>query len=168
MSVCRAIFPGSFDPVTEGHVDIIRKSLEVFDEVVVVVMTNPDKRPMFMKYARFLMLKEALRDVRNVRVEVVDGLTVDAAKRLGATHIVRSMRFAFDYEYELETAWNNEAFGGIATVFFPPDKGHLNYRSTTVRQLARLKRFVEASMFLPKPMQKDAERWLTEGLEKED
>lgn len=163
-----AIFPGSFDPVTIGHMNVIEKALKIFDEVVVGILINPSKKPMYSAPHRCDMIERAVRYRKmhnKVRVEVVEKeLAVEFARRSGATHIIRSMRFAFDYESELEISWNNNDLsnGKIESVFFPPGKDVITARSTTVRELVILGKYADAGRFLPPPMCEKPEDWLKE------
>ena len=160
-----AVFPGSFDPITEGHVDVLRKALKLFDNVVIGVLVNPKKTPMFTAERRADMIcavinKHGARWIEDVHVEVVKKeLAVEFAKRVNATHFIRSMRTGFDFEYELEIAWNNLDFGSIETIFIPPEQKHITYRSSTVRVLLDFRRYDLASRFLPEPLNKDPE-WM--------
>lgn len=118
----RAIFPGSFDPLTNGHLDIIKRSLPLFDEIVIAVLNNPDKKPMFSVEERCDMLREVLADVKNgdccLTVDSFEGLTADFARRRQATAIVRGIRAVADYEYELRMALMNRRLEPeIETVF---------------------------------------------------
>ena len=104
----RAIFPGSFDPLTNGHLDIIKRSLPLFDEIVIAVLNNPDKNPMFSVKERCDLIREILPSIQNGNCELIvdsfSGLTADFARKQGATAIVRGIRAVSDYEYELRMA----------------------------------------------------------------
>lgn len=118
----RAIFPGSFDPLTNGHLDIIKRSLPLFDEIIVAVLNNPEKNPMFSVEERCRMIEEILPLVKNgdccLIVDSFSGLTADFAKRKNATAIVRGIRAVSDYEYELRMALMNRRLEPeIETVF---------------------------------------------------
>ncbi len=120
--VRRAIFPGSFDPLTNGHLDIIKRSVPIFDEVIVAVLKNPDKEPMFTVEERCQMINEVLNDFDSkgcrLLVGSFSGLTVDFARRMKATAIVRGIRAISDYEYELRMALMNRKLAPeIETVF---------------------------------------------------
>ena len=118
----RAIFPGSFDPMTNGHLDIIKRSVPLFDEIVIAVLNNPDKRPMFSVDERLEMIAEVVAGLDagacRLVVDSFSGLTADFARRRGANAIVRGIRAVSDYEYELRMALMNRRLEpGIETVF---------------------------------------------------
>ena len=114
-----AIYPGSFDPITNGHLDVLKRSLEVFDKVVVLVAINPDKSSRFSPAERVEMIKEAVKDLKNVEVDSTTGLTVEYAKKHGAKHLIRGLRAVTDFEYEFQLAVANEfADSDIDMVFF--------------------------------------------------
>ena len=139
----RAIFPGSFDPPTNGHLDIIKRSLPLFDEIIIAVLNNPDKHPLFSVEERCEMLREILPSVANgnctVTVDSFSGLTADFARRSGATAIVRGIRAVSDYEYELRMAlMNRKLEPGIETVFLMADEEYSYVSSTLMKQVFML------------------------------
>ena len=114
-----AIYPGSFDPITNGHLDVLKRSLEVFDKVIVLVAVNPDKSSRFSAEERVAMVKEATADMKNVEVDYTTGLTVEYAKKHNAKHLIRGLRAVTDFEYEFQLAVANEfADKDIDMVFF--------------------------------------------------
>jgi len=114
-----AIYPGSFDPITNGHLDILKRSLEAFDKVIVLVAVNPDKSSRFSPSERVEMIKEATADYKNVEVDYTTGLTVDYAKKHGVKHLIRGLRAVTDFEYEFQLAVANEfADKDIDMIFF--------------------------------------------------
>lgn len=114
----KAIYPGSFDPITFGHVDIIRRAAQMFDEVVVVVLINDAKKPLFTVEERVEMLKETVGSIANVQVKASRGLTVDFARKEEAKVIIRGIRAVMDYEYELQQSTINMMLADeIETVF---------------------------------------------------
>ena len=114
-----AIYPGSFDPITNGHLDVLKRSLEVFDKVIILVAINPDKSSRFSPSERVDMIKEAVADLKNVEVDSTTGLTVEYAKKHGAKHLIRGLRAVTDFEYEFQLAVANEfADSDIDMVFF--------------------------------------------------
>lgn len=140
----RAIFPGSFDPLTNGHLDIIKRSLPLFDEVVVAVLENPDKDPMFSVEERLEMIREILRDLRtegsSVKVESFSGLTAEFAVRKDAIAIVRGIRAVQDYEYELRMALMNRRLApGVETVFVMASEEYSFVSSSLLKQVFRLR-----------------------------
>ncbi|MBR6958217.1 MAG: pantetheine-phosphate adenylyltransferase, partial [Erysipelotrichaceae bacterium] len=114
----KAIYPGSFDPITYGHVDIISRARQIFDELVIVIMVNDEKSGSFTMDERLEMVRECIKDYDNVSVVVGNGLTVDFARRIGAKVLVRGIRAVSDYEYELQLATANMTLAeDIHTIF---------------------------------------------------
>ena len=139
----RAIFPGSFDPPTNGRLDIIKRSLPLFDEIIVAVLNNPDKNPLFTVEERCSMLEEILPSVENgncdVRVDSFSGLTAHFARESNATAIVRGIRAVSDYEYELRMAlMNRKLEPEIETVFLMADEEYSYVSSTLMKQVFML------------------------------
>jgi pantetheine-phosphate adenylyltransferase len=140
-----AIYPGTFDPVTAGHLDILREAASLFDKVIAAVGVNPGKRPIFTLDERVELLREAVLDYQWPNVEVCgfQGLTVDAARENGAAYIVRGLRAVTDFEAELALVLANEQLdSGIKTVFVMPSHKHLYLTSSIVRQAAEFGRRV--------------------------
>ncbi|QYO65215.1 pantetheine-phosphate adenylyltransferase [Leptolyngbya sp. 7M] len=136
----RAIFPGSFDPLTNGHLDVLRRSSPLFDEIIVAVLNNPDKAPMFSVDERIEMIGEIIPtlDGKGCRfiVDSFSGLTAEFAKRMNATAIVRGIRAVSDYEYELRMAlMNRKLEPSIETVFFMADEAYSYVSSTLMKQV---------------------------------
>lgn len=139
----RAIFPGSFDPLTNGHLDIIRRSAPLFDEMIVAVLNNADKRPMFSVEERCEMIREVLPSVETANCKLIvdsfSGLTADFAKRSNATAIVRGIRAVSDYEYELRMALMNRRLEPtIETVFLMAGEEYSYVSSTLMKQVLEL------------------------------
>ena len=139
----RAIFPGSFDPLTNGHLDIIKRSSPLFDEIVIAVLNNADKHPMFSVEERCSMIREVLPGVEigscKLIVDSFSGLTADFAKKSGATAIVRGIRAVSDYEYELRMALMNRRLEpGIETVFLMAGEEYSYVSSTLMKQVFEL------------------------------
>ena len=115
----RAIYPGSFDPITNGHLDILKRATEVFDEIIVLVAVNPNKHFSFSPEERVAMIEEATKEYKNVKVDFYDGLTVKYAKEHNAKHLIRGLRAVTDFEYEFQLASANEYVDeSIDMVFF--------------------------------------------------
>ena len=136
----RAIFPGSFDPLTNGHLDIIKRSLPLFDEIIIAVLNNPDKKPMFSVEERCVMIAEVLLEVANesceLRVDSFSGLTADFAKKKSAIAIVRGIRAVSDYEYELRMALMNRRLEPqIETVFLMAAEEYSYVSSNLMKQV---------------------------------
>ena len=133
----RVIYPGTFDPVTYGHIDIIERAIDLFEEVVVTVAKNPTKSPMFTIEERLKMLRESLAGYERVYVDSFDGLVVEHAKEVGAVGIIRGLRAVSDFEYEFQMAlMNRKLEGSLATIFLMPHEKYTYLNSTIVRNLA--------------------------------
>jgi pantetheine-phosphate adenylyltransferase len=134
-----AIYPGSFDPVTKGHLDLIARAAKIFDRLVVAVARNLDKDPLFTVPERVEMLEAVTYEWKNVEVEVFDGLLMEFARTKGARVVLRGIRAVSDYEYELQMAMMNRKIEPeIETVFMMPGEAYSYVSSRLVRELARL------------------------------
>ncbi|WP_405166002.1 pantetheine-phosphate adenylyltransferase [Nocardia sp. NBC_01499] len=131
-----ALCPGSFDPVTNGHIDVFARAAAQFDEVVVTVMINKKKQGMFSVDERMEMLREATAHLPNVRVESWYGLTVDFAKEQGITAIVKGLRDASDFGYELQMAQMNKKLSGVDTFFIATNPAFSFLSSSLVKEVA--------------------------------
>ena len=133
-----AIYPGSFDPVTYGHLDIIRRASSIFDELTVSVLNNNTKTPLFSVAERVKMLKEATKDLPNVTVDSFSGLLIDYAQRKGVHVAIRGLRAITDFEYELQIAQTNRKFsdGDLDTVFLTTSLEYAYLSSSTVKEIA--------------------------------
>jgi pantetheine-phosphate adenylyltransferase len=132
-----ALCPGTFDPVTNGHVDIIERAAQQFDRVVVAVLDNPGKQPLFGVEERVAMLKEATAAIDRVEVDSFSGLLVEYAKRMGARVIVKGLRAVTDFEYEIQMAQMNQRLGGVETFFMTTAPTWSYLSSSLVREVAR-------------------------------
>ncbi|MGY1760341.1 pantetheine-phosphate adenylyltransferase [Geodermatophilus sp. SYSU D00779] len=132
----RAVCPGSFDPVTNGHVDVITRAAGLYDELVVAVLVNPGKAGLFSVDERMALLRDAVADVPNVTVDSFQGLLVDYCRAKDIPVIVKGLRAVSDFEYELQMAQMNRELAGVETLFVPtaPQVGHLS--SSLVKQIA--------------------------------
>lgn len=131
-----AIYPGSFDPITNGHLEVLKRSCEVFDEVILLLAVNPSKPSRFNVEERLEMMKEATKDLPNVRVDFYDGLTVDYAKKHGAKHLIRGLRAVSDFEYEFSLAAANEfAAPDVDMVFFMARQSEAFVSSSAIVEL---------------------------------
>jgi pantetheine-phosphate adenylyltransferase len=134
-----AIFPGSFDPITNGHLDIVGRSLHVFDEVRVAILVNPEKRPLFTVEERVALIREAYRGNRRVQADTFSGLLVDYAERVGASVIVRGIRAISDFEFEFQMALMNRRLNPrIETVFMMPAESYSYLSSRLVKEVFQL------------------------------
>ena len=132
-----AVCPGSFDPVTHGHLDIVGRAARLFGHIIVAVGTNPAKDYLFTPDERLGLLGQATTGMAGVRVEPMTGLLVDFCRRVGASVIVKGVRFASDFDYELQMAHMNLGVGGIETVLMPASREWGTISSTLVRDVAR-------------------------------
>ena len=133
----RAVCPGSFDPVTNGHVDVIARAAGLYDELVVAVLVNPGKAGLFSVEERMEFLRDVVAATPNVRVDSFQGLLVDYCKAHDVPVIVKGLRAVSDFEYELQMAQMNRELAGVETLFVPtaPQVGHLS--SSLVKQIAQ-------------------------------
>ncbi len=135
----RAIYPGSFDPVTNGHLDVIERARKLFDEVVVAVAHNDEKSPLFDLEERLTLLREALGGDANVRVSHFEGLLVDFARKEGATAVIRGLRAISDFEFEFQMAlMNRKLEAAVETIFLMPKEDYTYLSSRIVKEIARL------------------------------
>ncbi|HWS57638.1 MAG TPA: pantetheine-phosphate adenylyltransferase [Actinotalea sp.] len=132
-----AVCPGSYDPVTLGHLDVIRRAALLFDEVVVGVATHAGKSPLLGVAERVALLESAVADLPGVRVAAVPGLLVDFCAEVGATVLIKGLRGAGDYDAELPMAWMNRHLTGVETIFLPADRPVAHIASSLVKDVAR-------------------------------
>ncbi len=145
----KAIFPGSFDPITTGHVDIIYKALPLFDEFVIAIGTNSQKKSLFSLQERIEMIQQVFMHEPKIKVDQFDGLTAEYAKKVQALYLVRGLRNGSDFDYEKTIAQvNHQLANNLETVFFisSPEVAHIS--STVVREI--ISGGGDASLFLPK------------------
>jgi pantetheine-phosphate adenylyltransferase len=145
----KVIYPGTFDPVTYGHIDIVKRAVDLFDEVVVTVAINPSKQQLFSTQERVKMLKESLKEFKSkVIIDSFDGLLVEHAKQVGAQAIIRGLRQISDFEFEFQMAlMNRKLSGDITTIFLMPHERYTYLNSTVIRNLASL--HADVSAFVP-------------------
>jgi len=132
------MFPGTFDPITNGHVDVIRRGAKLFDELVVAVGDNPEKQAVLDRQERADIIREVVADLENVRVETYRGLTVAFAGRIGAVAILRGIRNSTDFRFELQAALTNRVVAGVETVFIMTGTQYAFTSSTLIRQVAAM------------------------------
>ena len=134
----KAIYPGSFDPITNGHLDILIRASKVFDEIIVLVANNPNKKFNFSPKERVEMIKESTEDIKGVTVDYYDGLTVEYAKKVGATHLIRGLRAVSDFEYEFQLASANEFVNKDIDMVFFMSRGDKSFiSSSSIMQMYR-------------------------------
>ena len=132
-----ALYPGSFDPITNGHVDVIERAAQMFDRVTVVIGVNSRKTPLFSVEERLEMARTALQHIPHVEVAVYDGLLVDFAREHGVNVLVRGIRAVTDFEYEFQIALMNRKLSDINTIFLMPHERYTYLNSSIVRELGR-------------------------------
>ncbi|MFA5437811.1 MAG: pantetheine-phosphate adenylyltransferase [Candidatus Omnitrophota bacterium] len=135
----RAIYPGTFDPVTYGHIDLIKRAQEIFPEVMVAVAHNPHKKPIFSAKERVAMLKEATKGLKGVEVTEFNGLVVDYAHKHNAKVLIRGLRMISDFEYEFQMALTNRKLSAdIETIFLMPHESYSYLSSKLLKEAASL------------------------------
>ena len=133
----RAIYPGSFDPVTNGHLDVIRRSSKMVDELIVGVLNNNAKMPLFSVEERVRMLEDVTKDIPNVRIYPFDGLLIDFAAKMEAGVVIRGLRAITDFEYELQMSQTNHKLNpDVETIFLTTSIEYSYLSSTTVKEIA--------------------------------
>lgn len=149
--MAKAIYPGSFDPFTNGHLDIVRRAAKLFDRLAVAVGDNPTKKPLFSRAERVEMIREVVGSIRNVEVLEFDGLLVDFAKKKGYPVVLRGVRTVSDFDYEFQMALTNRALApAVETVFLITAKEYAFVSSKLIKEAASLGGDVEG--FLPPPI----------------
>lgn len=143
-----AIYPGTFDPITHGHIDVIRRARAIFEKVIVTLARNPEKAPLFSLEKRRQLVQVSVQDIPGVEVADFDGLSVRFAESLGAIAIIRGLRAVSDFEYEFQMALTNRKLSAsIITVFLMPHERFTYLNSNIVREVARLRG--DVSHFVP-------------------
>lgn len=151
------IYPGSFDPVTKGHLDIIERSAKMVDKLFVAVLNNNTKSPLFSVDERVNMLCEVTKDIPNVQIDAFSGLLVDYAKKRNATIIIRGLRAVTDFEYELQMSQTNHKLGpGVETMFLTTSIEYSYLSSTTVKEIAAFGG--DTSQFVPEAVKRELEK----------
>ena len=154
-----ALFPGTFDPLTNGHVDVIQRATRLFDRIVVAIGTNTGKRPAFTTDERLSQLRRVCCDIPNVEVGSFAGLLTDAVDELGAVAVIRGLRAVSDFEYEFQMAlMNRELSATCETLFLMPRPEYLFVSSTMIREIARLGG--DISPFVPASIRSEVEQRL--------
>jgi len=152
--VITALYPGSFDPLTNGHLDIVDRTAQIFDRVVIAVLENPSKQPLFTTAERVAMIRDSLGERPRVEVSTFSGLTIDFARQAGARVIVRGLRAVSDFESEFQMALMNRRLEpDVTTVFIPTSLRHLFLSSSLIKELAEfggdISEFVPANVVGP-------------------
>ena len=149
-----AVYPGTFDPVTYGHIDLIKRATKIFDKVIVAVADNPSKGTLFSVEERVSMLKDAVKGMKSVVVDDFDGLVVDYVKRSGANVMIRGLRMLSDFEYEFQMALTNRRLASdIETIFLMPSEQYSFLSSRLLKEAAGLG--ADLSSFVPASVEKE-------------
>ena len=148
-----AIYPGSFDPVTNGHLDLIKRGLQLFDQLMVAIADNPDKEPLFSGEERLEMVKTAVKDLKRVKVVLFTGLLANLAKEIKASAIIRGVRAVSDFEFEFQLALMNRKLAPkTETVFLIPSEKYTYLSSNLIKDVARFNGNI--NQFVPKIVEK--------------
>ena len=157
----RAIYPGTFDPVTYGHIDLIQRALKIVDEVIVAVAHNPAKGPLFSVSERVALLKRATRGMRGVRVDDFDSLVVDYCRRQRASVMIRGVRMVSDFEYEFQMALTNRKLSTqVETIFLMPKDAYAYLSARLIKEAGALG--ADLSAFVPRFVEAALKRKLAE------
>ncbi len=144
------VFPGTFDPITNGHLDVIERGRKLFDELIVAVGTNPEKDNLFTAEERADLIRQVLADYPEIRVEAFDGLTVDFTKKVDAEAILRGIRNSSDLQYEFQVALTNRVVAGVETVFIMTNPNFAFTSSSLIKQIVSMGGDVSA--LVPEPV----------------
>jgi pantetheine-phosphate adenylyltransferase len=159
----RAIYPGSFDPLTYGHIDLIKRAQDIFSEVIVAVAHNPHKKPLFSVKERVEMLKKATADLKGIVIDEFDSLVVDYARKQKARVIIRGLRMISDFEYEFQMALTNRRLNPhIETIFLMPPESYSYLSSKLLKEAASLG--ADLSSFVPEFVEKALKKKLRKVL----
>ena len=135
----RIVYPGTFDPIHNGHLDIAKKAAELFDELILVVAVNQEKSPLFSDDERVDLIKKSLSKVKNIRVDTFEGLIVDFVRTTDSVAIIRGLRHVSDFEFEFQMAMMNFNLNpNIKSMFMMPDEKYIHLNSTVIKDVARL------------------------------
>jgi len=156
----RAVYPGTFDPLTNGHIDIIKRSSKLFDEVIVAVAHNPQKKPLLSFDVRLQLVKDAVSDIKSVTVDSFSGLAVDYVEAKNIRIIIRGLRMISDFEYEFQMALTNRRLNkNIETMYMMPSEEYTYVSSKLIKEAASLG--ADLREFLPKQVEKRLKEVLT-------
>ncbi len=135
----KAIYPGTFDPITNAHIDIVKRAKRIFDIVIIAIAQPRHKNPLFTLEERLFLVKESLKDIGNLEVLTFDGLLVDLCKKLNVNVLIRGIRAVSDFDYEFQIAWmNRKLFNDIETIFLMPSEEYFFLSSSLVKEVAML------------------------------
>lgn len=157
-----AIYPGSFDPITKGHLDVLKRAADIFDRVILVVSVNVNKKSFLPLEDRLALIKESCKDIENVEIDSFDGLTIEYARKKNANVIIRGLRAVSDFEYEMQLSQANSALAAdIHTVFLITKPKYNFISSGAVREIALMKG--DITKFVPEPVAKYLESKYMKG-----
>lgn len=146
-----AIYPGSFDPITKGHLDILKTAAEIFDKVIIAVAKNPDKTGFLPVDIRVKLIKDSVKDLENVEVDSFEGLTINYARERNATVLIRGLRAVSDFEYEMQLSQANSALASEVKTVFLTTKPKYNFiSSSTIKEIYL--NHGDISKFVPEPV----------------
>ncbi len=151
--VKKVIYPGTFDPVTLGHLDLIKRAVDIFDVLIVAVASNPHKNPLFSLNERIDMLKEVTKDINNIEIDYFEGLLIDYARKKKCNIVLRGIRAISDFEYEFQMALSNRKLAhDIETIFMMPSENYSYLSSKIIKEIASLG--ADLSGFVPSVVEK--------------
>ena len=146
-----AIYPGSFDPITKGHLDVLKRAAGIFDKVIIAVLVNNSKKSFLPIEDRIMLIQQSCQDIENVEVDSFDGLTIDYARKKGAKILIRGLRAVSDFEYEMQLSQTNHALDpDINTVFLITKPKYNFISSSTIKEIAKMNG--DISKFVPSPV----------------
>jgi len=152
-----AVYPGTFDPITNGHIDIIKRALNIFDKVIIAVSVDSTKNPLFTVEERIKMISEAVKEMQRIKIDSFGGLLVDYAKKINAIAVIRGLRAVSDFEYEFQMALMNRRLNeNIETVFLMPNEKFTYLNSSIVREVVSLGG--DISEFVPKNVKNELKK----------
>ena len=152
-----AVYPGTFDPITNGHIDIIKRALNIFDKVIIAISVDSTKNPFFTVEERIKMISEAVKDIQRIEIDSFSGLLVDYAKKTNAIAVIRGLRAVSDFEYEFQMALMNRRLNeNIETVFLMPGEKYTYLNSSIVKEVASLGG--DISDFVPENVKKELKK----------
>ena len=159
----RAVYPGTFDPVTYGHIDLIKRAAKIFEETVVAVADNPGKEPLFSREQRVLMLKKATAGIKGVKIDSFNDLMVDYAQRKKADVVIRGLRMISDFEYEFQMALTNRKLNNkIEIIFMMPNESYSFLSSKLIKEIGKLG--ADVSSFVPPYVAKELKKILKNSI----
>lgn len=157
MKKVTAIYPGTFDPITNGHLDVIDRASKLFDKVIITIALNTNKTPLFSKEERKKMIVKTTGEYNNVEIDSFDGLLADYVKKKKAEVIIRGLRAVSDFEYEFQMSLTNRKLApNVTTIFMMPNEKYTYLNSTLIREIAKLKG--DVSDFVPKYVKKELDK----------